>query len=107
LHDKVDLIVILDSSYKNNILKESSLTKIPTIILSTNEYNNYLIATYKIPGNFKLSEKIIREDFFSTILISIFKKGNKIKNKNDKTRIISIINFKSKQKNFSRKYKKF
>jgi ribosomal protein S2 len=88
LNSNIDLIVILESFYTKNILKEGYLAKIPVILLeNTNTKNVKLKPNYLVSGNFKLSEKKTKENFIYLILFSIFKKINKIKNKNKKLKL--------------------
>jgi ribosomal protein S2 len=82
LNNNIDLIVVLESSYTNNILKESYLAKIPVILLGNTFTKKEIKPSYLVPGNFKFSEKKTKEDFFYLILFAIFKKINRIKNQN-------------------------
>lgn len=75
---RVDLIVILDSYYKTNILNEGYIANIPIISLGYSTANSDLKASYTIPGNFKFSKKKIRDHFFYLILSALFKKVNNI-----------------------------
>jgi ribosomal protein S2 len=82
LNEKVDLIILLNSNAEKNILNESYVSKIPLIYL-----NNYLNIfdprpSYKIPGNFKFFIKNSRNNFFFSIIYSIFKKAHKNKTVN-------------------------
>jgi ribosomal protein S2 len=106
LNNKLDLIVILDSHYKNNILNESYITKTPAILIGNFESKNESKTSYQVPGNFKFSGKKIREDFFSLILIAMIKKVNKLKNKRDKYRLSPIFNFNLPNRSFNKNYKK-
>jgi ribosomal protein S2 len=81
LNKKINLIVILDSYYKNNILNEGYLANIPIIFLGNdlNTTNNFK-SVYNVPGNFNFLKKKIRVHFLYIILISLLKKINNIKN---------------------------
>nr|UDP55451.1 ribosomal protein S2 [Schizostauron trachyderma] len=82
LKKNIDLVVLLnESNNTDNVLDESYLTKIP--VISFNSSLNILNtkSSYEIPGDFKFSNKKIRDNFFYSILISTFKKGNLPKNK--------------------------
>lgn len=74
---KIDLIVLLDSYYKTNILNEGYIADIPIISLGSSTTYVDLKASYIIPGNFKFSKKIIRDHVFYLILSSLLKKANK------------------------------
>lgn len=78
LKKKVDLIVILNSSFKENILKESYLENTPTIVLNNSLTINDFKSSYKIPGNFKFTNNKIKDNFFYTILNALFKKSYEI-----------------------------
>lgn len=77
LKKKVDLIVLLDSNFKNNILSESYLTNTPIIFLGCDKKIAKLKINYNIPGNFKFLRKKLRSEFFSLMLLSTLKKANK------------------------------
>ena len=77
---KSDLIVILDKKINNYIIEENYKIKTPTIFLGNdlNIFDNK--SSYKIPGNFLLAKKKIRNNFFLTLLKTTLKtKKNKKK----------------------------
>lgn len=75
-----DLIVILDNTFNPTTLKEFLGRHAPIITLNSNiDSLRFYTATYKILGNFNLKYKKTRNDFFYTILNSIFKKAQKFK----------------------------
>ena len=76
-----DLIVILNYQYSKSIVNEAESLKIPTICLNINLNIMDINCLYKIPGNFKFSEKPIRNKFFFTMLEATIKKANYFKNK--------------------------
>lgn len=86
--NKPDLIVIFDSDFKKNIVKESRNFDIPIVFFGTNLYSNSQI-TYKIPGEYRFVLKKIKN--ISTLLLySVLKrplkklKHYKIRNQNVK-----------------------
>jgi ribosomal protein S2 len=114
-HKKVDLIVLLDSFYEENILNESYTSKIPTISLNDSLNIFDLKTSYKILGNLNFSRKNFKNNFFYSILNSLFKKAKLLKkfevsSKNKKQNLMSTIDNKKtpivKQKNFYNKFKK-
>lgn len=107
LNSKVDLVVILDSKYKNNILNESYLTRTPVILIGNSKSENEAKASYQVPGNFKLYGKKIREEFFSLILIAMLKKVNKLKIKNFKSTLRPIFDFNFNNKRFKKNFNKY
>lgn len=74
----IDLIVLFNNSLKN-ALNEGYLAKIPIISLNTNLNIQNLKINYKIPGDFKFSNKKLLDNFFYSILVTVLKKGNKSK----------------------------
>jgi ribosomal protein S2 len=70
-----NLTVILDKEIKNHIITESFKTKTPVIFLG-NSLNIFDIkSNYKIPGNFLLAKKKIRDNFFLALLENTLKKA--------------------------------
>ena len=65
-----DLIVVLNETVHINILKESYKTKIPTIFFCNLINQNF---NYVVRGDFKFSQKQIRNNFFYSILITPLK----------------------------------
>jgi len=80
LKNKNDLIVILHKQISNYIIKESYKTRTPIISLGSelNIFDNK--SSYKIPGNFVLAKKKIKNNFFLTLLKTTLKKSKQIKN---------------------------
>jgi len=74
LKNKSDLIVILNN---NPALDEGYLARIPIISINCDLDISDRKSSYKIPGNFQFRKKKIRDTFFYSILIAIFKKANK------------------------------
>jgi len=68
-----DLIVILDSSINTGALNEGYLTRTP--VISLNSSNLDIKSSYKIPGNFKFTNKKTRNNFFYSMLKATFKKA--------------------------------
>ena len=61
---KINLIVVLESNFINNIIKESYIASIPTIFIAPSlEIENYKIS-YKIPGSFNFLKRKNKYDFF-------------------------------------------
>lgn len=79
LKKNVDLIVLLNESTNKTALDESYSTKVPIISLNSDLNIQKSKTNYKIPGNFQFFNKKIRDNFFYSILIAVFKKGKKTK----------------------------
>lgn len=75
LRKKYNLIVILDREIKGDVITESHKTKIPVIFLGSNLNIFDMKSNYKIPGNFLLAKKKIRDNFFLALLESTLKKA--------------------------------
>lgn len=102
---KFDLIVILDSSYEENILNESYNSKIPTIYLS-NYLNKFSFEpSYKIIGNINFSGKNFKNNFLYLILNSLFKKAKLFKKENISLNEENKKHFYFKNKTFNNKFK--
>lgn len=81
---KINLIVVLESNFSNNIVKESYIASIPTIFITPSlKIENYKIS-YKIPGSFNFLKRKNKDDFFFSILLATLKKANKLKKKSKK-----------------------
>ena len=82
LKNQINLIVILNENFNQVALKESSLKRVPTISLSS-KYNpfNSNLTTYKVPGNYTFTKKIIRDNFFFLLLNSLLKKAERFRKK--------------------------
>lgn len=78
---KSDLIVILDSSSNPKALNEAYLTRTPVISLNSNSLN--IKSSYNVPGNFKFTNKKIRNNFFYTLLASVLNKAQTKLNTNE------------------------
>jgi len=77
LNSKSDLIVILNKQISNYIIEENYKIKTPMIFIA-NELNIFdNKSSYKIPGNFLLAKKKIRNNFFLTLLKAVLKKSKK------------------------------
>lgn len=88
---KSDLIIIMDSSVNLNALNEGYLTRTPIISLNLNFLDNLDVkSSYKIPGNFKFTNKKIRNNFFYSMLEAIFKKAQINSEKEKKIKHIKI-----------------
>ena len=79
LKKNIDLIVVFEESYNLNVLNEGYIARIPIISLNSDLNIKENKPSYKVPGNFKFTNKKIRDNFFYSILISTLKKGNKYK----------------------------
>jgi hypothetical protein len=81
LKEKSDLVVIFDQELDNKALEESYTSRIP--VISLNSFLNIfdIKSSYKVPGNYISPKNKLKNDFFCSILLSIFKKSNKIKRK--------------------------
>ena len=75
LKKESDLIVILNEFTNLEALNEGYKNRIPIISLNSEFtiFNNK--STYKIPGNFKYTQKQILNDFFYSIMTATFKKA--------------------------------
>lgn len=71
--EKSDLIVILDSSRNLNALNEGYLTRTPLISLNSN--NSDTKSSYTVPGNFKFTNKKIKNNFFYSVLNATLRKA--------------------------------
>ena len=82
LKNRINLIVILNENFNQVALKESSFKRIPTILLNS-EYNtfNSNLTTYKVPGNYAFTKKIVRNNFFFILLNSLLKKAERFRKK--------------------------
>lgn len=74
---KSDLVVILNASSNTTALNEGYLTRIPVISLNCNLDITDPKPSYKIPGNFKFTQKKVRNTFFYSILSATLKKAKK------------------------------
>jgi hypothetical protein len=70
-----DLMVVLNSVLHNNSLNEGYVCDIPTISLNCNLSILDERIDYKVPGKFKLGGNKVKNNLFSSILYSIFKKS--------------------------------
>lgn len=102
---KFDLIVILDSSYEENILNESYNSKIPTIYLSNYLNKFFFEPSYKIIGNINFSGKNFKNNFLYLILHSLFKKAKLFKKENISINEENKKQFYVKTKKFNNKFK--
>ena len=78
---KHDLVVVLNYQHNKNTVSEAYTLKIPTICLNISLNMINTDCSYKIPGNFKFSEKPIRNNFFFSILEATIKRASYFKNK--------------------------
>jgi ribosomal protein S2 len=80
LNQQINLIVILDSYYKTNILNEGYLANIPIVFLG-DDFNNIsnFKAAYNVPGNFNFLKKKLRVNFVYILLMALLKKTTTIK----------------------------
>lgn len=81
-----NLIVVLDKQIKNDIITECNKTKTPIILLGSHLDIFDIRSSYKIPGNFLLAKKKIRDNFFLALLESTLKKASIHRNLNQKVR---------------------
>lgn len=82
LKNQTDLIVVLNEKLNITALKESSLKRIPTISLNTDDsLLNLNASTYKAPGDYNFTGKKIRNNIFFLLLNSLFKKAEVLKKK--------------------------
>ena len=75
LKNKNNLIVILDKQINNDILTECYQTKTPIIFLGSNLDIFNIKSNYKIPGNFVLANKKIKDNFLLALLETTLKKS--------------------------------
>ena len=75
LKNKNNLIVILDKQINNDILTEGYQTKTPIIFLGSNLDIFNIKSNYKIPGNFVLAKKKIKDNFLLALLETTLKKS--------------------------------
>ena len=80
LKNKYNLIVILDKQINNDIINEGYKNKTPIIFLGSSLNIFDIKSSYKIPGNFSLAKKKIRDNFFLALLVNTLK-NKKLKNK--------------------------
>ena len=80
LKNKYNLIVILDKQINNDIINEGYKTKTPIIFLGSSLNIFDIKSSYKIPGNFSLAKKKIRDNFFLALLVNTLK-NKRLKNK--------------------------
>lgn len=103
LKKKNDLIVILDEKSDLIALNESYVNDIPIISLNSNLNPFNFKPSYKIPGNFILLKKKLKNNFFYSILLSTLKKANKIqKNFSVAHKLLTTSVFKK-----TKRYKKY
>ena len=74
---KSDLIVVLDFFSNQDTINEAYLVKIPIIALNCELDILNAVFTYKIPGNFKFTNKKVGDIFFYSLLSATFKKAQK------------------------------
>ena len=80
LNIKYDLIIVLNKNFNELELKEFLSKRIPIITIDSNVNSlNSNSSTYKILGNFNTNNKKIQDNYFYTILKTIFKKAKKNK----------------------------
>jgi|YelNatPaOPRAMG01_1025707.scaffolds.fasta_scaffold18628_4 ribosomal protein S2 len=79
LKKRFNLIVIINSVYKENIIKESYQSNIPVIFLGNCLNSEYATSSYNIPGNFQFLKKKGIDKFFYLLLVALLKKGNIVK----------------------------
>lgn len=82
LKNKNNLIVIFDKQINDDIVTEGYKTKIPIIFLGNNLNIFDVKSSYKIPGNFLLAKKKIRDNFFLALLGNTLKKAIPYKHSN-------------------------
>jgi len=108
LRKSIDLIVIFGESENLNVLNEGYVSRIPIISINSNFNTQQNKPTYKVPGNFRFTNKKVLDNFFYSILISTLKKGNnykKIAKKRNTVRSYKKSSFNSlKHKNYNKKY---
>ena len=76
LKNQADLIVVLNEGSNLAALEESSVKRIPTISLNVNSNStNSDLSIYKAIGDYNLTKKTIRDNFFFLLLNSILKKA--------------------------------
>lgn len=75
---KSNLIVILDKSVNNNIIKKNYKLKIPIIFLGNDLNTLCTQSSYKIPGDFLSHKRKIRDNLFLILLKTILKKTTKL-----------------------------
>ena len=74
LKNKNNLMVILDKQIKNDIITEGYKAKTPIIFLGISLDIFDVRSSYKIPGNFLLAKKKIRNNFFLALLENTLRK---------------------------------
>jgi ribosomal protein S2 len=75
LKNKNNLIVVIDKQINNDIITEGYKTKTPIIFLGSCLNIFDVKSSYKIPGNFLLAKKKIRNNFFLALLKNTLKKS--------------------------------
>jgi ribosomal protein S2 len=84
LNLRFDLIVILDSDYKKNIIKECYQSYTPVIFLGDCLTNEHAKFNYNIPISFPSLETKVRNKFFYLLLFALLKKLKRTKYKREK-----------------------
>lgn len=74
-----DLIVIVDSILERKALKECFLENLPVISLNSDLNPFSMQANFHVPGNFICQQNKFKNNFFYSILCSIFLKNRKLK----------------------------
>lgn len=78
LTKKIDLIVILNKSIPDSLLKESYSAKIPTILITPDLLLTAEKPTYTVYGNFDFLDNNIKNKFFYLLLETVLKKQYKL-----------------------------
>lgn len=79
LKRKNDLVVIMDSKFEHNALKESHAVRLPVISLNCDlsPSNSNAVSSYKIPGDFILQQQEIENSFFYSVLSTVLLKSTR------------------------------
>ena len=77
---KPELIVIFKEQKNNNLIKESTVSKIPMIEFNCNLTRNNWNCNYRVPGNLNLTENKIINNIYFIVLNSFLNRSCKYKN---------------------------
>lgn len=83
LRKKPELIVIFKHTQKSLLIKESMVSKIPTIEFNCNLQRNSWKYAYSVPGNLNLTENKIIDNIFFIVFNSLLNRSYNKKTKNN------------------------
>jgi hypothetical protein len=108
LKNKSNLVIIMDKDLDKKASEESYSSRLPVISLNSDLNPFDIKSSYKIPGNFIGSKNQLKNNFFYSLLISIFKKSHLITKKfpslSHKLSTIALLKKRKKYYKQKRKY---